>query len=222
MNEELPTESTPGDTALLELGITLGQNLAFGLVAGRCSAAQAEALRRLRDERLYLRCAESWLAFCPKYLKMSKTEADRTIKLLEEFGPAYFELSQLTRISPETFRAIAPNLKEGLLHYNGEAIELNSENSRKVATAVAELRRAIPQKSPESRSLMRELNELFQEDDLSKRIERLNQCSTLLVAGFEQIGSEEGLGAKRTFFNSALTWVREELERVAAKNALTE
>lgn len=87
MTEELLTDSAAGDGALLELGIALGQNFAFGLVAGRCSAAQAEALRRLRDERLCKQCAETWLEFCPKYLKMSKPEADRTIKLLEEFAP---------------------------------------------------------------------------------------------------------------------------------------
>src|SRR5215469_129211 len=95
MNEEPISDTTNPDETLLEVGMVLGQNYAFGLVAGRCSAAQAEALRRLRDERLYKRCSETCLDFCPKYLKMSKTEADRTIKLLEEFGPAYFELSQL-------------------------------------------------------------------------------------------------------------------------------
>lgn len=83
MTEQLLADSAAGDAALLELGIALGQNQAFGLVAGRCSAAQAEALRRLGGERLYKRCAETWLEFCPKYLKMSKTEADRTIKILE-------------------------------------------------------------------------------------------------------------------------------------------
>jgi hypothetical protein len=36
------------------------------------------------------------------------SEADRTIRLLEEFGPAYFKLSQFARISPVVFRAIAP------------------------------------------------------------------------------------------------------------------
>ena len=34
---ELPAESA----ALLDLGVALGQNHAFGLIAGRCSAAQA-------------------------------------------------------------------------------------------------------------------------------------------------------------------------------------
>src|SRR5579871_3514858 len=74
MNEELLAKQADGDAALLELGVVLGQSLAFGLVAGRCSAAQAQALRRLREERLYKRCTEAWLEFCPKYLKISRAE----------------------------------------------------------------------------------------------------------------------------------------------------
>ena len=77
------------------------------MIAGRCSAAQAEGLRRLRDDKQYKRCTEKWDDFCPKYLDISRSEADRTIKLLEEFGPAYFELSHLTRISGNLSRHYA-------------------------------------------------------------------------------------------------------------------
>ena len=147
MNEEPISELASGDAALLDLGAILGQNLAFSLVAGRCSAAAAEGLRRLREEKLYKRCTGKWDDFCPKYLKISRVEADRTIKLWEEFGPAYFELSQLTRVSPQTFRAIAPSIQDGALRYNGETIELNAENTRKVAAAIAALRRSMPKKS---------------------------------------------------------------------------
>ena len=42
---------------VLELGIMLGQRRAFGLVTGRCSAAQAECLRKVRDEKTYLKFA---------------------------------------------------------------------------------------------------------------------------------------------------------------------
>jgi hypothetical protein len=109
-----------------------------------------------------------------------------------------------------------------MLHYNGEAIELNAENSRRVAAAVAELRSAIPKKSPESQLLTREINELFHEDDLGKRIEKLNKCSTLLIAEFQKIGSDQGLGVTRMLFNSALIRVRTELGRVAMENGLTD
>src|ERR1035437_6977939 len=46
---------TPSDPrAALDLGRLLGQRRAFGAVAGRCSAAHAQLLRRMRDEKLYL------------------------------------------------------------------------------------------------------------------------------------------------------------------------
>jgi hypothetical protein len=130
----------------LDLGIVLGQNQALGLIAGRCSAAQAEGLHRLRTEKLYKRVAEHWSDFCPQYLRMSASQADRTIKLWEEFGAGYFEVAQLTRVSPETYRAIEPAVENGVLNLNGEQIELTLENSRKVAAAVAEVRRSLPAK----------------------------------------------------------------------------
>jgi hypothetical protein len=221
MYEESLGGLPPESAALLEVGVALGQNHAFGLVAGRCSAAQAEGLRRLREEKLYKRCTEKWEDFCSGFLKISRAEADRTIRLWEEFGAAYFELSQLTRVSPETFRAIAPSIQDGALLYQGEAIELNSENSRRVAAVVAELRNALPKRSAESRSLMREVQGLCHEADLTVRIEKLNECGKALVAEFEKISGDEGLGLARILLNSALANVRSELGRVAMENGLT-
>jgi len=222
MQEESLGELEAGQAALLEVGVALGQNHAFGLIAGRCSAAQAEGLLRLREEKLYQRCTEKWEDFCPRYLKMSRSEADRTIKLWEEFGSAYFELSQLTRVSPETFRAIAPAIRDGALRYQGETIELNSENSRRVAAAVAELRSALPKRSAESRSLEREIRGLCHEVDVTVRIEKLNDCCTVLIDQFEKISVDQGLGPARGLFLRALTRVRAELERVAAKSGFLE
>jgi hypothetical protein len=42
---------------LLDSGSVLGQNQAFGLVAGRCSAAQAASPRRLREDKNFKRIA---------------------------------------------------------------------------------------------------------------------------------------------------------------------
>jgi hypothetical protein len=217
MNEELPYELADGDAAMLELGVILGQNIAFGVVAGRCSAAQAQSLRRLRDEKLYKRCCEKWEDFCPQYLKISRTEADRTIRLLEEFGPIYFELSQLTRVSPETYRAIAPAIENGVLHHNGESIPLNADNSRKVAAAVAEMRSALPKKSPEELSLMRQIDQICQEGELQERLFKTEKCGMAVIKEFEKIASHESLGASQMFLKSAVARVCRELNRVAAE-----
>src|SRR5215469_12713790 len=215
MEDQTIAGLTADGAALLELGMALGQNHAFGLIAGRCSAAQAQNLRRLREEKLYKHCTEKWEDFCSEYLKISRAEADRVIRLLEEFGPAYFELSQLTRVSPETFRMIAPNIEEGVLRHNGEAIELNPENSRKVAAAVAELRAAIPKKSPEMQRLTQELNDLCHESNMQERIHKLAQLCFSIAKEFEKISCDERLGSTRWYFTRALTNVRDEMARVA-------
>jgi len=143
---ENQTCEQPSAEDLVGLGMVLGQNQTFGLLAGRCSAAQAETIRRLRVEKIYKRVAEEWKEFCPRYLKMSSAHADHIIRLWEEFGPAYFEVAQLTRVSPETYRAIEPAVQNGFLMLDGEQIELTVENSRRVAAAVAQVRRTLSTK----------------------------------------------------------------------------
>jgi hypothetical protein len=138
-----PLSKQPAEPAgSFELGGVLGQRKAFGLIAGRCSAAEAAAIRRLREERLYQASKLNWKQFCPLHLGMSRTQADHLILLLEEFGPVYFEVTQLMRVSAETYRAIAPAVKDGHIHWQNEAIALLPENSEKVAAAVAGLRDA--------------------------------------------------------------------------------
>jgi hypothetical protein len=218
MNEETCCELTADNAGLLELGVVLGQNHAFGLIAGRCSAAQADAIRHIREEKLFKKCTEKWDDFCPDYLKISRAEADRTIKLLDEFGPVYFEVAQLTRVSAQTFRAIAPAIHDGALHHNGEAIELNPENSRKVAAAVADLRRSIGSKPPELSRLMQEIREATDEQNLAIRIEKLNLCCRSLIEAFERIGADRDFHACRSLFGAVLAAARSELGRVAQQS----
>src|SRR5215469_15689194 len=218
MEDQTIAGLTADGAALLELGMALGQNHAFGLIAGRCSAAQAQNLRRLREEKLYKHCTEKWEDFCSEYLKISRAEADRVIRLLEEFGPAYFELSQLTRVSPETFRAIAANIEDGVLHFNGEAIALTPDNSRKVAAAVAEMRSVLPKKSSEMSELTLALHDMLHEQNVQHRIDKLAQCSFTILNEFEKLSRDERLGIIRGYFHSTLTMVRDEILRVAAEN----
>jgi hypothetical protein len=217
VEKELLSELAAEDAALLELGAILGQSHAFGLIAGRCTAAQIQSLRRLRQEQLFKRCCESWRDFCPKYLKMSRSEADRLIQLFEEFGPAYFELSQLARISPETYRAIAPAIKNGMLHFNGEAIPLNADNSRALAAAIAEMRNALPKKSPEQLSLARRIDQIIEEGNLGDRLFKVEKCGMAVIKEFEKIANHQSLGATRMFLRSAVARVQSELNRLAAE-----
>jgi hypothetical protein len=141
--------SKPAGPQSLDMGILLGQNQAFGLIAGRCSAAQAVAIRRLRSEKLYRSVTPKWSDFCATHLKMSKRNADQIISLLEEFGPGYFEVAHITRISPETYRALQPSIRDGALHHDGQAIALIEANAQQLATAVAKVRRAKAPQTPD-------------------------------------------------------------------------
>ena len=138
--EETHSNHTAEDGSLFTLGNILGQKKAFGLIAGRCSAAEAAAIRRLREEDLYRPTGLAWKEFCPRHLGMSRAQADRIIHHLEEFGAEFFELTQLMRIPPEAYRTIASQISDGHIHYDGKAIALLPENSERVAEAVTALR----------------------------------------------------------------------------------
>jgi hypothetical protein len=136
-----PISGQPADdTGLLTQGSAMGQCDTFGVIAGWCSAAHAATVKRLREERGYLRVSANWRAFCNEYPNVSQTQADHIIQLLDEFGADYFEVAQPTPVSPDTYRALAPAIHDGALHCNGPSIEISVENSRRVAAAVAELR----------------------------------------------------------------------------------
>jgi hypothetical protein len=169
------TDLPPEVADVLQAGMVLGQSQSFALVAGRCSAAQAEALLRLRESKCYLRLAQTWRQFCPQYLNMSSSQVDRIIHCWQEFGAGFFELQKLVSISPGVYRAIEPSIREGALHFNDEIIQLDPENSQKVVAAVAELRRSLPPKEPAPPPTLEEC------------LSDLDQRSADLIAEFRRI-----------------------------------
>jgi hypothetical protein len=190
-----------------ELGVVLGSRRAFASIAGRCSAADAECLRRVREQKLYLSRAATWEEFCPKYLGLSKGHANRIIRYLEEFGPSYFELAQLTHVTPEQFRAIAPAIREKNIHVRGEAIALLPENSARIAAAVAELRQraaAAPEGSTVERLAVYE-----------RRFARL-------IAGFADFSRSPMSLAERSQVNSVLRTAVGDLQRLGLERGMVE
>src|SRR5260370_22765372 len=137
MNEP---KSPPDPRAALHLGRVLGQRRAFVALGGRCSAAHAELLRRVRDEKLYLAIAPSWRAFCGSHLAISRRHADYLIGLLKRFGPIYFELSQLVGLSVKQYLAIEPAVREQNLVIDGAAISVIPANAPKILEAISHLR----------------------------------------------------------------------------------
>jgi hypothetical protein len=203
--EETVTELSPvaesPEVESLELGILLGQNQAFALVAGRCTAAQAALLARLRDEKKYQKYSARWRDFCPKYLNISASQADYLIGMWKKYGAGFFELRQLIRISSKTYETLEPLIQEGALHFNGEAIDIDPENSQKVAAAVAELRRAMPPKPPAEPPSTDPL------DDLSRRCEAI-------LSEFDEIGGKKLQGEEGRRFGIVLNWASARLQQL--------
>ena len=179
----------------LEFGKMIGRRQTFSLVAGKCTAADAECLKKIRDQKLYLGYAKSWEECCTQHIGMSRVNAERMIARLEEFGPAYFEVAQLTRVSPEAFRAMAPSIRDRTLHHNGEAIALIPENAARVALVVATHRKA----AQPSRTLDTRL------DALEQRCNRLLEEFEELSGAFHDSVDRMMLGAVLARTRSALT-----------------
>ena len=89
----------------------------------------------------------NWADFCARYVGASKTQVDRMIRHLEEFGPRFYELTEFTRISPETYRAIAPHIADEGVHLDGQVIAISQENSEQISAAVAELRSRVERRT---------------------------------------------------------------------------
>jgi hypothetical protein len=204
------SEMPPHVAASFDVGVCMGLSEAFSLMAGRCSAAQAESVRRIRDEKKYKSCTPHWRDFCSSYLKMSQTQVDQLIRLLDEFGPGYFELAQLIRISADTYRAIEPSVKDRALHFEGRIIELDPKNAREVAAAVAELRRQAPAKAKKPPRHV----------EMHHRLAALDKRCTDMVAEFEEISRKERCGENWLLFTAVVSRMRAALTRIEIENGL--
>lgn len=140
MSQEKNSENDQNHEAMMSLGAWLGRHQAFGLIANRCSAADAECLKAIRDGGDYKQLGLTWEQFCAKHAGVSRVHADRQIHYLEEFGANYFRLADVMPISPETYRLIAGAVSDEGLECNGERIPLARENRDKVAAAVTAIR----------------------------------------------------------------------------------
>jgi hypothetical protein len=141
MNQETsPAPSCASPEKMINLGKWLGRHEAFGLVAGRCSAADAESLRRIREDKLFLDTAKNWDEFCTRELRSSRRRIDNQIRLLKEYGPGYFQMNQLLHVTEDEYRLLAPHISEDGLRLDNEVIALLPENCERVAEAVARLK----------------------------------------------------------------------------------
>jgi len=142
MNERIENEAEVRDAKdelLVQLGQWMGRREAFGLMAGRCSAADIEILCRIREEKLYASVNCTWDEFCARHLHVTRRTVDREIGHLREFGPAFFTIRQLTHVQVKDYHCIAPYVTEQGVNVDGKVVALLPENSAPLAAAVEEL-----------------------------------------------------------------------------------
>jgi len=185
----------------LSLGTLLGRRQAFSTIAARCTAADAAALREMRDTRAYLSLSTSFEEFCSKHLGISERHANRLIHYLNDFGPEYFELAQFTGISPAEYRSIAPAVKDQAVHCGEQTIALLPENAEKLSAAVAQLRAESPKPQRPLPSFER-------------RLARLERHAARLVDEFRSLVPAAVSTAQRAQFASILGASHERFKRL--------
>ena len=121
---------TPGEC--IDAGVWVGRQQAFAVIANKCSATQALCLKQVRETRLYEKLALTWEEFCKEYAGISRSQADRLIQQYEEFGDAYFRLSGIARVSPETYRLIASQVSDDGHEIDGQKLALIPENGPRI------------------------------------------------------------------------------------------
>jgi len=137
--------------ALLEVGTWIGRHQAFGLIANKCSAADAACLREIRDNRHYRALGLTWKEFCSRHTGIDRRTADRIVERLEEFGEAYFNLSQLIPIHPSGFRELGPSVSGNTIELDGRKIPITPDHAPQIIEAVRELRSRLDREQSKAR-----------------------------------------------------------------------
>jgi hypothetical protein len=161
----------------LDLGAWIGRKQAFALLAGKCSAADAECLRTIKDSKKYKSLGLSWAEFSTQHLGISRVAAEKIISLLNEFGPQYFELSAVVRITPEDYRRIAPAVTPQGVQHRGRVLEIGMHNAPELSEAVQELRQQTETVVVEQVSA----------DDFDCSLERTRRSSRTTLDGFRRL-----------------------------------
>ena len=127
----------------IDLGSWTGLQKAFATVAGSCSAARAQCLKQVRESGMLDDVGLTWDEFCKDYAGLSRPHADSLIRQYEQFGDAYFRLSEIARVSPRTFERIAGRVEGDAIEIDGDKVALTPENAPRIRAAIQTLRQQI-------------------------------------------------------------------------------
>jgi hypothetical protein len=130
-------------SVLISTGTWIGREQAFNTVAHHCSAARVACLKQVRETEAYKTLNLTWEEFCPEHAGISRSQADRLIAQLAEFGAPYFQLTDIVPVSPTAYREIQPAIVDGAIEIHGEQIPITRENAARIKAAVNALRKEV-------------------------------------------------------------------------------
>jgi hypothetical protein len=188
---------------VLDLGTWLGRKQAFGLIAGRCSAADAECLRNIRDNKRYRSLRINWKQFCREHIGISRPVVDKIIRQLEEFGPAFFQLAGVMRITEDEYRLIAASVTEEGVLADGERIPIAIENATRLTRAVDALRSRAALPGPEPAAY-----------DTGRAMIRAEKLLREALAELARLQANHLDACGRSWLQAAAGSAREQLDRI--------
>ena len=74
---------------------------------------------------------------------IGRSQADRLISQLSEFGASYFRLTDIVLVSPAAYREIELAIVDGTIEFRSEQIPITRENTAKIKAAVSALRKDV-------------------------------------------------------------------------------
>jgi len=150
MSTDVLPVAAPSASIPFDLGLWLGRHQALAWIANRCSAADAHALREIRERKLYRALDLTWEDFCRDHTGFSSKTADRVIEKLEEFGDSYFHLTEILKIPAPEYRALQSAIEDNTLEFEGRRIPITRENTRELMEAIRSLRAKIEKQQQDS------------------------------------------------------------------------
>jgi len=133
-----------------DLTLFAGRDQALTLIAGTCSAAQAQYLKEVRESGAAAQAGLNWDEYCDAYVGRSRAQVNRLIHKLEQFGPAYFHFCQIAPVSARTFHRLklATHISGNRFEVDGKSFEISPTNGRAIRDAIKALRAESEQREP--------------------------------------------------------------------------
>ena len=129
-------EKPPTPITAKDIGFQIGKTQAisdFNCQSKIELVATLSRARQIRNRKKTLGLC--WTEICSE-LAINRRQADRWVRLYNEFGPSYFHISHIIRISPANYRSIAPFIDGDTILIGGENVAINAENATRIRAFV--------------------------------------------------------------------------------------